>query len=294
MAYWDGAESYNASVFANGYEWPESGFQFPAFENTDWSVIRLGSDWLKSLTPNLEDADTGYTSLSTILQTLGVDNSTGLISQWTDIQVMIEAAVAAIVADGLSYSGYLENQGAFSNVTRIEFGTSTDFLPLGLKMTSKDLYDLLAGKFDVPAPVGSSKLNITTMQWNLTISGLAYSANSVAYYLSLTVLFAHAALAIAHTAWLLRLQKISEAWESFIDFFALVMNSAPTNELSNTSNGISDPRALKKSVMVREIHPRAAGIGSTTTHSSIQVVVEANSTRPIPQAYIEIQVGRAY
>lgn len=44
MAQWLGSESYNASVLADGQDWPWTAYQFPALNSTRWRVVRLGLD----------------------------------------------------------------------------------------------------------------------------------------------------------------------------------------------------------------------------------------------------------
>lgn len=57
------------------------------------------------------------------------------------------------------------------------------------------------------------------------IGGYAYSADSLAYYLALTILFLHAALALGHVFYVLRTRVCCDAWDSFVDVIVLAARS---------------------------------------------------------------------
>lgn len=266
MAQWRGGESYNASVFAHGFEWPGNGYEFPAFSYTQWRVVRLGLEWLDAITPILDNTRDGYTALSSIIETIDVENNTSRRFGWATAQNVVEAAVAAIVADGMAHSGYFENGGGASTLDEAK----TFFqVPQG----DQDMLSLLAGTLEVPAPVSgnSPSVNTTAMRWELLITGLAYSADGVGYFLALTVVFVHVLLAFLHTAYSLWLRRTSGAWESFVDFFALALGSAPSRELAVTSVGITDPACLKKKLLVREI--QSNDDESVTAGNRLQIIV---------------------
>lgn len=258
MAEWLGSESYNASVSAHGFEWPGSGYEFPAFNYTHWRVVRLGQQWLDALTPTLDNTREGYTTLSSLLEALGIVDNIRRGIGLDSAQKVIEAAIAAIVADGMAHSGYSENGG--------EAGTLEDAETLfQVPQGDENMISLLTGTLEVPAPGdgGSSSVNTTAMRWELLITGLAYSANGVGYYLALTVVFVHVLLALLHTAYSLWLRKTSAAWESFCDSFALALGSAPSRELPATSVGVQDPLCLAKRLMVREVESNRDNGGAT-------------------------------
>lgn len=266
MAEWLGSESYNASVSAHDLVWPENAYEFPTVSYTHWRVVQLGLQWLDTLTPILDNTREGYTTLSSLLEALGVVDNISRGVGLDSAQKVIEAAIAAIVADGMAHSGYSENGG--------EAGTLADAETLfQVPQGDENMISLLAGTLKVPAPGsgGSSGVNNTRMRWELLITGLAYSANGVGYFLALTVVFVHMLLALLHTAYSLWLRRTSAAWESFCDSFALALGSAPSRELPLTSVGVTDPLSLAKRLMVREMESNADGGG--TTGKRLQIIV---------------------
>lgn len=279
MAEWLGSEYYNASVSAHGLVWPENAYEFPANSYTHWRDVRLGLQWLDALTPILGNTREGYTTLSSMLEALGVDDNTSLRLGSDSAQQAIEAAIAAIVADGMAHSGYSENGG--------EAGTLEDAKALfQVPQGDENMISLLAGTLEVPAPgiSGSSSVDSMAMRWDLLMTGLAYSANGVGYYLALTVVFVYVLLALVHTAYSLWLRQTSAAWESFCDFFVLALGSAPSRELPATSVGVTDPLFLAKKLVVRE----SKADNGNTTGTRLQIIVSgangACTKLPKPQA----------
>lgn len=265
MAEWLGSESYNASVSAHDLVWPENAYEFPAVSYTHWRVVQLGSQWLDTLTLILDNTREGYTTLSSLLEALGVvDNTSRGVGLY--LAQIIEAAIAAIVADGMAHSGYSENGGEAGT---LENAQKLFQVPKG----DENMISLLAGTLEVPAPGGggSSSVNTTAMRWELLITELAYSANGVGYYLALTVVFVHVLLALLHTAYSLWLRKTSAAWESSCDSFALALGSAPSRELPATSVGVKDPLCLAKRLMVREVESNRDNGGATAKR--LQIIV---------------------
>jgi hypothetical protein len=275
LAWWLGAESYSATVQAGGYIYPGSGYQFPAMSDVPWRMVRLGLDWLSTLTPALDIDNSGYTSLSLTLQSLGIDNSTGAVSNWSDIQHVVEATVAATIADGMAHAGYNDNGG---NILSPNGTLSMVDVP----SSPSDLNALLSGDLVLPVlyslalnstqPSSQHALNTTKLRWDLRITRQGYAANSVAYYLALVVIFAHTLLALCHTAWSLWLRQTSDAWENSSDVLALAINSMPSDELVKTSGGIRNFLNLKKAVRIREINViKPAPVEAT--YNRIQLVV---------------------
>ncbi|KAG6361266.1 hypothetical protein INS49_009491 [Diaporthe citri] len=281
MAEWLGSEYYNASVSAHGLVWPENAYEFPANNYTHWRDVRLGPEWLDALMPILDNTREGYTTFSSMLEALGVDNNASRGLGLGLAQQVIEAAIAAIVADGMAHSGYSENG---SEAGTLEDARTLFQVPQG----DENMISLLAGTLEVPAPGsgGSSSVQSTTMRWDLLLTGLAYSANGVGYYLALTVVFVHVLLALVHTAYSLWLRRTSAAWESFCDSFALALGSTPSRELPATSVGVTDPLCLAKRLMVRETDSN--GDTGSTTGKRLQIIVRGvngEATKlPEPQA----------
>lgn len=283
MAEWVGSEFYNASISAHGFEWPENAYEFPALNDTHWRVVRLGPQWLDALTPILDNTREGYTTLSSLLEALGVDNNIERGStRWNSTQTVMEAAIAAIVADGMAHSGYSENGGEAGT---LEEAGALFQVPQG----DENMISLLAGTLEVPAPGGgsSSSVNTTVMRWELLITGLAYSANGVGYFLALTVVFVHVLLALLHMAYSLWLRRTSAAWESFCDSFVLALGSAPSRELPATSVGVTDPLCLAKRLMVRETDSNTVQGGAAGKRLQIIVSGVKGAGTKLPKTQVD-------
>jgi hypothetical protein len=223
--------------------WQEQ-IYFPDGDTRNFSSVRLTPDWLFALTPNLGNAtDDSWNSLSYMLTELGVDNSTGLIRNWAEAGQTIETTVSAIIADGMSRVGF-ESNGGLSN-------TTPDPWPdLGLDDSTSD--SILAGTYNLP-PAQDDNDNTSDLPWSITVTGKAYNAGSAAYYFALTLLFLHAALAIAHTVWALYTRESSDAWSSLTELVVLALNSPPPtgSTLENTSTSVERYANLKEPVRLR-------------------------------------------
>lgn len=280
-----GAQSYNASVIVDGLDSPGMSAEFPARSSTRWRAVQLGRDWLEALTPSMNTSREGYTTLSSLLETVGIDNRAGNADSSYAVQTATEAAVVALVVNRMAHSGYVENGGAVGNMDE-----ARSFFPI--PSADRDILDLFAGTLEVPAPGGtsSSDLNSTTMRWSLFISGMVYSANDTGSWLSLTVIFVHALLALLHTAYTLWRRKTSGAWESFCDFFALALGSTSTTEIQTISSGITDPHCLRKGLVVRELQTSANG--SAPTNNRLQIIF--NGAVGLGSTCTEVQLDKKY
>lgn len=92
----------------------------------------------------------------------------------------------------MSRQGYAANGGSSRH-----FSDVLDLLPWDNSASSQQ--ELLAGTYLFPLPAGTA----TRLHWSVVVGGYAYRADSVTYYLALTVLFMYAALALGHVAYML-------------------------------------------------------------------------------------------
>ena len=92
-------------------------------------------EWLQTLTPTLNQSQPGWTSLASLLTSIGVDNSTGLIDDWTRAASVIEIFTGLLIADAMS------RQGFTASVTYAE-----DVLPWDGSSSSRER--LLQGIYD--------------------------------------------------------------------------------------------------------------------------------------------------
>lgn len=59
-------------------------YNFPPIDDGFWRRIHMDMDWLYALTPLLGSNTSGWTSLAALLTEIGMDNSTGIITDWWD------------------------------------------------------------------------------------------------------------------------------------------------------------------------------------------------------------------
>ncbi|CAF9930488.1 MAG: hypothetical protein ALECFALPRED_004612 [Alectoria fallacina] len=114
---------------------------------------------------------------------------------------------------------------------------------------------LLAGTYVFPPSVGTA----TPLHWSVVVGGYAYRADSLAYYLALTVLFVHAALALGHVVYGLRTRVCCDAWDSLVGLMVLAANSGMAGAsgiadvFENASAGIERYRTMDTQVRVRAL-----------------------------------------
>ena len=216
-------------------------FNFLPVNDSSWRRVRMDMDWLSTLTPSFSSNNSvsDWTSLSSLLHTIGLDNSTGLIVEWGDIGPTLEVVIAVLVANGLSRQGYSNNIG---NPTQIDDGNNL----LAWDDSLESRASILAGTytFPLPSPIGTTAAppTVTTqLKLSITVTGFAYSADSAAYYLALTVLFVHAALALGHMIYLLITWRVfNDAWNSVVGLLLLaVVSGIRVPGVSSSSNSSS-------------------------------------------------------
>ncbi len=234
---------------------------FPALNNGNWRTVRLGIDWLNTLTPQL--AYTSYwNTLSSTITAMGLDNSTGLVASWEHVGILLAAAVSTVVVDGMSRTGYEKNGGLRSNTSA----------PLATNATpSSESWDpLLAGSYVLPyaRDDDGNATNRFEMYWSVAVTGLGYRADSVAYYLALIVLLAHAVFAIGHIIWVFWTRDTSTAWSSLTDLIVLALKSTPPDAtLDNSSVGVERYKTFREPIYIRTI--RTLGPGGAAPHGSV-------------------------
>lgn len=223
-------------------------YNFLPINDGTWRRLQIDLDWLNTLTPPLANSTSGYTSLAALLTDMGMDNSTGTIVDWIDLSSVLETVIATFVADGMSRQGYTSNGGSSTNFT-----DALNLLPWDNSASSQQ--SLLAGTYHFPPPAGLA----TPLKWSVVVGGYAYRADSLAYYLALTVLFLHAALALGHVVYVLWTRVCCDAWDSFVGLIVLAARSgmprAPgaVDVFENTSVGIERYRTMGTQVRIRTL-----------------------------------------
>jgi hypothetical protein len=213
------------------------------------------------------DTTPGYTSLAAMLHAAGFDNSTGLVEDWYDLRVPIESLLATVFAEAMSRVG-LEN-----NTQSI--------------IWSDDAVDQLVsdGSAILPYP---DTANLTELRWNVAVSGYAYSADGVAYYLAFIVLFTHVAIALVHTIYTVRKRATAIAWGTAEELLVLSQNSAPAPAaLSNTCAGIEHHPTMQRVMKIRALVGHDAAVRGERVH----LVVEGDV---VEEDYEEVRPGESY
>lgn len=243
------ADYVQTATIQNTRPFPDlTGFQynFLPVDDGSWRRVQIDIDWLNTLTPTLDNSTSGWTSLTALLTDMGMDNSTGMIVHWDDVPSVLETVIATLVADGMSRQGYAANGGSSTH-----FSDALNVLPWDNSASSQQ--SLLAGTYAFPPPVGTA----TPLHWSVVVGGYAYRADSLAYYLALTVLFLHAALALGHVAYVLWTRVCCDAWDSFIGLIVLASKSSvpgasgAVDVFENASAGIERYRTMSTQVRIR-------------------------------------------
>ncbi|MCJ1401737.1 hypothetical protein MMC11_004954 [Xylographa trunciseda] len=277
----------NAAVFAY------TDLILPVDDGT-WRTVDLDISWLEALSPALnESANTmsdhslsletlqfpGWTTLSSIFQQAGYDNSTGDVDDWTDLGRFTEMIIALLVADGMSRIGLTQNSG-----TANQIGDFSDSYFPWLPDLNSRVSALLSGGSAI-SPPDPNDGPMTSLDWTVFVEGYSYAADSSAYYLALTVLFLYMALALTHIGYTLRKRWFSNCWNDVSEMLALGHNSAPSELLENTSAGIEAHATNRLTLKVRVLETEAG------QQEKVCLVVGLD-TREV--GYRRVQVGKKY
>lgn len=261
-------------------------------DDPSWRPVQIDMDWLESLTPPL-DNDITYTSLAAILTATNLvrlENSTNVQQFSHVVQSLVEIVVASLVADGMSRVGFagLGQVGA-------QYSNSLSFLP---KEPSESVWKaFMAGTYKFPRPATGS---YTVLDWSVQVSGLAYHAGSNAYTLALVVLFLHAALALAHIAYVLRTRVFCSTWESFTSLVVLAAKSgmSDTSLFKNAGSGIKRCRTMKTEVRIRtKQHPGAnnpASGAASGTGQQVKLLFGPDEGRLAQAGFEKLEIGKVY
>ena len=256
-------------------------YNFLPINDGSWRRVRIDMNWLETLTPPLDDSTSGWTSLAALLTDMGMNNSTGVIFQWGDVPTVLETIVATFVADGMSRQGYAANGGSSTH-----FSDALDLLPWDNSASSQQ--SLLASTYAFPSPAGA----VTPLRWSVVIGGYAYRADSLAYYLALTVLFLHATLAVGHMAYVLWSRVCCDGWDSFVDLIVLAAKSdmprASGALFKNASAGVERYRTMSTQVRLR-VSP-ASGSGGAG-QEDVKILF---GDRTLAAGYQELKIDETY
>ena len=258
-----------------------------------WKTVDLQLDWLNSLTPQvsacinsmsgcLDNNGSNTTTISTlgsVLQAFGVDNSTGGLPHTSDYALLtptIETAIVLLVVDGMSRVGYAANGG--------EYFTEKASDAAGSDYSREFFEDILNGRAVFPPPGGKAgddfSNNSTQMDWTVTVAGYSYLADNAGYKLALALLVIHAALAFCHTVFRFIVGRSSDTWAIRSEFLLLAQQSEPSPGLRDTSAGIDKGSTLEKPVRVRATSSSGVQSSPSGRHrgEQVQMVFEHSET----------------
>lgn len=220
----------------------------------DWRFAQLDQTWLDALLPLLGGTNStremGWTTAASMFTSAGFDNSTGLLTRWDTLCHTLESTIGMLIVDGMSRVGLADNGGnMYYVIDRCEW---MNWLPSRASDLGSYFDLLLDGKNVVAPPNTTNAATLTRMHWGVTVSGLAYKANSTAVYLAIAVMLACTAIGACNSAYILISRRSSEAWDSIEEIIALSQLSRPSDSarLVNTSGGIHTSAAYKSKVQI--------------------------------------------
>ena len=263
-----------------------TGYQYNFLPTNDstWRRVRVDLDWLNTLTPSINDSTSGWTSLASLLTDVGMDNSTGIVFNWVDVTSTLEGIIATLVADGMSRQGYSENGGSSRH-----FSDALNILPYDGSASA--MQRLLAGTRAFPPPAGRA----TIMKFSVVVGGYAYRADSIAYYLALTVLFLHAALALCHVAYLLWTRICCDAWDSIVGLIVLAATSGipitspgAVDIFKNAATGVERYRTMNTKLRVKRSSAPALGVAVQT---DVKIFF---GDEKLAAGHQKLEIGKAY
>lgn len=246
--------------------------------NGRWRQVRLRSSWLHTLTPPLRNSSEGHwNTLSSILTDAGISNNTGLLESWDLADEYISAVVSTVVADGMSRIGFEKNGGDGSHY--MPWLDENIFKP---EYSDQELDQLLAGNFKLPPPAGVQ--NGTSqgypLQWKVAISGLGYRADGTTYYIASAILLTHAAIALAHIAWVMKTRQTSTAWNSLNHLVILALKSSPPGPtLENTSAGVIRYPTYQEHIRIRAVTGPAITGATSARPDRVEMMLDADALR---------------
>lgn len=285
-------ETDNMVVFGSLASTKETGTNvgFSPVPGPDWRFAELDQTWLDALLPLLGGANStremGWTTAASMYTSAGFDNSTGLVIEWDTLCHTLESTIGMLIVDGMSRSGLADNGGNMYRVTdRREW---MNWLPSRVSDPGSYFDLLLHGKNVVAPPSTTNVSTLTRMHWDVTVSGLAYKANSTAAYLAIAVMLACTTIGACNSAHMLISRRSSEAWDSIEEIIVLSQLSRPSasTRLANTSGGIRASAAYKSKVQILERTGNALG----TDEEAVQIFFDP----PQDPALKLIQANRAY
>ncbi|KAK3661686.1 hypothetical protein LTR56_000175 [Elasticomyces elasticus] len=243
-----------------------------ALDRERWPHVDLSLDWLSALTPAFETGLPGRTTLAQVLE-LSIVKGRSMpftIDRDHDAEIdfnlamlaQVNVIVASFVADGMSRVGSLENHVYDLNKHVDYWGGDARKEGWVWYAASYQSWfnNFLTGRARFLPLSGYKNETGVWYKMEMTVAGYGLKADGTAYYLALVVLLIHVLLVIAHICYTVHDKRVSFAWTSIIDLFALCMTSPPPDPaLANCSAGVSTHAVLKEQLRIRDCPDATSG-----------------------------------
>lgn len=226
-------------------------------DDASWSTIRLHESWFSLLSPALPDnvlpvpdpffrGGAGQTTLERILELVYRSDD---IDYFGHQRTVFANILSILVADGVARSGSLINVNTSQIVSDATYENS-DWATGFTENQARALVRYGDPKESFPKPSAFDGFNTTKITMKAIYTGYNMSVwNSTFNWFCIVLLLIHAAMALAHTAWVLWYGRTGSAWDSMLELVTLAQNSEPPSKgmLANTSAGV---QSLKTSGLV--------------------------------------------
>lgn len=213
----------------------------------DPDEIKIHPSWFNRVAPVMSDELVAATS-DPIMSPAQANQTT--LEKLVDItyfshltnQGAFQIVISTVVADGLSRSGLIPNINGsrFLSWSYGERGVSSD--EIAKKLVKKGDPEEAFGK-----PSILQNGNSTRMIMRATYTGYVMTASGWFEYFSIVILLVHAAIALAHTIWVVFFRKeTSGAWDTILELISLAqMSQPPGSIMANASAGIRSWKTVK-------------------------------------------------
>lgn len=258
-------------------------FGFWPKDDGSWRTVSLSLPWLNNLTPSMNESDPYQTTLTTMVDRLGLKNETGNVAPFYSFSPDIEAIVASVVVDGMlvdptsstpfpskltrdrSRIGLQYNDPYNDTFNVVGDGFLMQNTSLGRDILRSDARALVP-----PFTNNTSASNATKFEWRLHLSGYVYKADSPSAWVALVLLLLYSLIAIAHTILVVRFSFSTNAWKSSTEMLLLSQKSQPPtgDTLRNAAAGVECLKTMSQRARV-EVRMDRGGPGG---QSELQLV----------------------
>ena len=197
---------------------------------------------------------------------------------------IISTILAAVVADGLARSarnGYFPYSGPIFLLPNRTTDGNNFLQGRVLGTLAREGADVALNTSNVADTAHWLRLNPTFQRYGY---GYHWRGSHTAQF-GISILLIHLVVAVAHTAYILRevvwkRRGLPGCWESIPEFFALAINSRPSEHLKNTCVGMSESKTWGMRVAVRE-----------ASKGHLEMVLERNEIEQMEMAQTGVKYG---